>query len=67
MIVMLIVGFVLVDRTEMRRMRRDNEESMRRFPGVCPVCAFYRFGYIHGFEYTPKAPFHPNCPEWKVG
>jgi len=66
MIVGLIGILVLVDRADTRRMRRD-EEFMRRFPGVCPVCSFYRFGYIHGFEYAPKAPFHPNCPEWKVG
>lgn len=65
--VVVMFVLVLVDRADTRRMKRDIEEFMRMFPGTCPVCAFYRFGYMHGFECTPKAPSHPNCPERKRG
>ena len=47
--------------------RRTIEEFQRQFPGRCPICSYYDFGYTHGYELSSAPRPHANCPEGRGG
>lgn len=44
--------------------RKMINEFAKKFPGRCVICAYHRYGVLHGFiaaRTTP--PAHHGCPE----
>jgi len=67
LVLVLGAGFVWLWWVRCERMaaRRMVEEYVNRWPGGCPICAFRRFGILHGLQ-DPGSEAAPHvCPEAK--